>query len=152
MALIQKESLTDSEISQIFTIWNQVYPVQLVYEDVLSFKQYLSGLTGAQHILCEVDGKVDGWLCVFNRHRANWFVIILDPEIQGEGVGKRLMNYAIEAYRSLNGWVVEHNKYVKQDGSTYVSPLGFYQKLGFKVVEGDTLHKDGLECVRIVKG
>ena len=151
MALIQKETLTDSEISQIFTIWNTVYPVQLVYEDVLSFKRYLSGLAKAQHILCETDGKLDGWLCVFKRDGGNWFVIILDPATQGKGVGKRLMNYAIEAYRSLNGWVVAHDEYLKQDGSTYVSPLGFYQKLGLKVVEGDTLHKDGLECVRIVK-
>ena len=79
------------------------------------------------------------WYVNFIRNRKKWFVILLNSNIQGKGYGTQLINLAKKEESELNGWVIEHDNDLKQNGEKYKSPLGFYLKNGFEVISEDRL-------------
>ena len=148
--LIKTGQLGSKHKLDIIQIWNREFPIQLQHRDPDSFEKYLSTIAGASHILVLNDeDTVMGWAATFNRHGSKWFLILLDSEIQGKSLGKRIIITLKQMENELNGWVVDHDKDIKEGGMRYQSPLGFYLKFGFEVLEAERLEKDGLSSVRI---
>lgn len=130
-------------------MWNNEYPAQLALEDVASLDEYLASLGDVTHYLLVEDGQVLVWAETFSREGMRWFAIIADKGAQGKGYGRQMMAKLMEHENVLNGWVTDHDRYVKVDGTPYASPIGFYKRLGFEVT-GERLETDKLSAVRIV--
>lgn len=51
---------------------------------------------------------------------------------------------------TLNGWVIDHDLDKKSNGYYYKSPIGFYQKNGFKVISETRLELEIMSAVKII--
>ena len=128
--------LTSLQKEQIRAIWDEVYPAQITHTSIISFEKYLIPLKKENHIMVlNNNNEVKGWLVTFDRDGDRWFAMLLDDTVQGQGIGSELMRRAQQQNRVLNGWVTDHNRYLRKDGKAYPSPLGFYIKKGFKILE-----------------
>lgn len=144
--------LTDDEINQFLNLWNKEYPINLIHKNIFSFQNYLNGLSEVKHFIInnKSENLIIGWAYLFNRENEKWFAIIIDSNYKKQGFGKILINVLQNEVSCLNGWVVNHNNYFKQDNEVYQSPLNFYLKLGFKVMENDKLELPNLAAIKIV--
>ncbi len=82
--------------------------------------------------------------------RSLWFSMVIKREYQRQGIGKKMLDIAKTHTDELRAFCVEHDKYVKEDGSTYFAPLDFYKKNGFIVGDKTLKTEIGLECVEII--
>lgn len=128
------EALGPDERAGIVALWNAEYPRQLAFADVTGLDGFLAGLGAPRHWLAYDGDALVGWLTVFTRDGATWFATIVGRALHGRGVGTALLARAQAAADVLHGWVIDHDRDVRADGSPYPSPLGFYRKLGFEVV------------------
>jgi len=115
------------------------------------FDSYLVGLENLQHVLVK-DGRnnVLGWYSDFKRANEIWFAMILDTSVHGKGIGTSLIEKAKKSNKTLNGWVIDHADYPKNDGSMYKSPLEFYLKNDFKVLKETRLELPKISAVKII--
>ena len=129
----QYPKLNSQNLKQLFKLWNQEYPLEASFQQIEELEEYLAHLQSPVHYLFFSDTKeLKAWFCVFERNGLPWFAMIVDRNKQGLGWGSEILKRAQEKYEILNGWAVDHNQYQKSDGSLYPSPLGFYEKLGFR--------------------
>ncbi|MEM7550162.1 MAG: GNAT family N-acetyltransferase [Bacteroidota bacterium] len=143
--------LTDVQKVRLMNLWNESYPKDLFYNELSEFKAYLNGLEDTQNYLIteNENGKIIGWLATFTRSDSRWLILILSSENRRKGLGTILLDEAKKNESILNGWVIDSKNYTKVDGSLYPSPLNFYIKNGFKVLEKDRLDKESISAVRI---
>lgn len=133
----------------LLDLWNAEYATELALATVAGLEQYLDKLNGKQHwFLSDDDGRIQGWLLLFERDGETWFAILMQRAVQGKGYGRQLMGHAQQAAPGLNGWVIDREIYRKADGSVYPVPLDFYRKLGFEVLE-DVRLEDKISAVKI---
>lgn len=131
-------------------LWNQEYPLQLKYKTIENLDGYLSSLTGADHFLYTGEsGEILGWAFKFSRESVKWFAIILDSSIHKQGIGTLLLDQLKNHEAELSGWVVDHNDYTRANGETYISPLAFYLKNGFKILADQRLESPQLSAAKI---
>ncbi|WP_281238385.1 hypothetical protein [Flavobacterium praedii] len=93
--------------------------------------------------------QLKGWAFTFFREEEDWFAIILNSNIHGNGFGTLLLNELKISKSNLNGWVVDHQNDKKQNKDTYFSPLNFYIKNGFKVNQNIRLENNYISAVKI---
>lgn len=93
--------------------------------------------------------QIVGWACTFMRETEKWFAIIVDKSFQGKGAGSYLLNHMQEQETVLNGWVIENDVLTKPDGSAYNSPMSFYLKNGFRILNHIRLDTPQFTAVRI---
>ena len=134
----------------IYRLWNNEYPSQLGYSALAELDVYLENLKDPHHYFAvnEADDIV-GWAFSFEREGERWFAIIVDSTLHRSGVGTMLLNKLKANSTVLNGWVTDHDKYVKANGSPYPSPMGFYLKNSFVVCEGVRLEFEKLSAAKI---
>lgn len=138
----------------IFKIWNDNYPSQLEFKDMNNLELYLQSLKFPVYFMFESD-KPDtkkeffAFAVVFERDNELWFAIIIDNKFQKKGIGSLILEILKEDFPILNGWVIDNNEYIKLDGSQYNSPLEFYIKNGFSVVENARLETDKISALKI---
>jgi GNAT superfamily N-acetyltransferase len=60
--------------------------------------------------------------------------MILSRNSQGKGYGKQLLQKVQQEKNTLYGWVVVESDYIRNDGLPYPSPLNFYLKMGFQLM------------------
>ncbi len=149
MELIRFKSLKPYQKLQIFRIWNNEYPAQLGYSDLEEFENYLAGLLNPIHFILRKDNKLLAWAVAFDRLGERWFAIIVDSSSQKKGLGTLFLNTLKSEEPSLCGWVTDHGRYVKSDGSPYPSPLEFYTKNGFILVTDVRFENEKLSAVKI---
>lgn len=150
MKFIETINLSKEQKKQILDLWNQEYPEKLSLLNVAAFEQYLQDLGDKRHlILCDEHGTVKGWLITFVRDKERYFAMILDSSIQGKGWGSRFLDRAKESNSELNGWVLDHSTELKQSGEKYISPIGFYEKNGFKILSESTTVKEGITGIKV---
>ena len=149
MEFLRTPEIPEPFKTDILNLWNKEYPQHLSYNTLSDFNNYLKTLIEASHILIIKDNKVLAWYVNFIRNRKKWFVILLNSNIQGKGYGTQLINLAKKEESELNGWVIEHDNDLKQNGEKYKSPLGFYLKNGFEVISEDRLELETISAVRI---
>jgi len=150
MKIIKTNILNKKQKIQIFDLWNNEYPVKLIYENYEQFEDYLRNLKKQCHILI-IDNKdsVIGWYFDFVRENEKWFAMILNSEFQRKGYGTKLLNKAKTKNQELNGWVIDHDNDIKQNGKFYISPIKFYEKNGFKIINNKRLELDEISAVKI---
>ena len=150
MQIIETTSLTPEQKEIICRLWNSEYPASLRFNTVADFEDYLNNLAIITHYLLQNDpGKIEGWAFLFTRDNEKWFVLILDRKVQGQGKGTLLLNKLKEKEQRLNGWVVDHDDYIKLDGQPYLSPLPFYLKNGFTLCSNTRLETEKLSAIKI---
>lgn len=141
--------LTDSTKEMVLQLWNLEYPQQLFYKSVDELEAYLDELIDPNHTLVFQGDSVVGWYYDFIREGERWFGLILDEEVQGNGIGAKLLDIAKSKHEVLNGWVVDDNNVTRMDGLPYVSPLMFYLKSGFKPIPERRLQIKDFSALKI---
>ena len=150
MNYLKVTQLNHLQKQAIMQVWNEVYPAQLAHNDVTSFEKYLTPLKNACHVLVlDNDHHLVGWLVIFDRHDDRWFAMLMADRVKGQGIGSELLCQAKSLNNVLNGWVVEHNDYKRKDGAPYLSPLGFYEKNGFEVLQESRLKDQMLAVIQV---
>ncbi|WP_299456121.1 GNAT family N-acetyltransferase [uncultured Microscilla sp.] len=150
MQYLITKALNDTQKEQVRTIWNRVYPAQIGHSNILSFEKYLAPLHNATHWLVQTkQAIIKGWFITFDRHNDRWFAMLLNDDIQGQGIGSGLLQHAQAQNKVLNGWVIDHHHYVRKDGQTYISPIEFYIKNGFQVLTDQRLETEQLSLVKV---
>ena len=150
MKFINTSQLSKKQRKEILEIWNHEYPRQLNYSTLGDFDNYLKKLEDPSHIVV-VDEKdrIKGWYVDFIREGEKWFVIILDSELHGKGLGTKLLNLAKAKEIQLNGWVIDHDNDKRKNGAPYNSPLAFYLKNGFERLPDVRMELEKISAVQI---
>jgi len=81
-------------------------------------------------IVAEIDGKVVGCAALrdFGNNLLEVRSLVIDPNYQGRGIGRKLVNYLVERTRqSMDSWRIFTLTYEQK----------FFASLGFKVVDKD---------------
>ncbi len=144
------DHLSDTQLSEILTLWNSSYPVGICYKDLDAFKNFLNPLSSIKHFLIlSESNSIKAWIMTFDREQERWFSIIVSEAAKGQGLGKKLLSYVLQNDSPLCGWVVDHENDFKKDGTPYLSPLPFYKKLGFEVITSERYEKPGISCVKV---
>ena len=143
-------TLTETGKQAIYKLWNQEYPHQLKLDGYNALDDYLNNLHDqSHHFAINEDGQIVGWACVFEREGDKWFAIIVDTIEQNKGTGTALLQLLKAKELRLNGWVTDHNRYIKENGEVYHSPLQFYVKNDFVVCPDVRLETEKLSAVKI---
>lgn len=149
MEIIEQKELTTEQKQQIHEIWNTVYSAKIAHKSIEEFEKYLTTVSPQKHIVAIEDNKVMGWYFQFVREGEVWFAILLHPNAQGKGLGRTILSQAKADATELNGWVIDKSNEPKLDGSIYQSPLAFYTKNGFTVLNDVRLEVDVISAVKI---
>lgn len=148
--ILKTKSLNERQKQAALKLWNTEYPSELAHASYFVFENYLNKLGDVVHYLVlDNNGNNLAWAFVFDRDEERWFGIISDASIHGQGIGKKLMHQLQYDELELNGWVIDHNKSLKSNGSLYVSPLPFYQKIQFQVLTDIRLELPQISAVKI---
>lgn len=153
MKIIEQKELTREQQAQVVRLWNKEYPDTLAYRQEEEFSHYLQGLTAPLHyLLVDEQENLRGWALTFEREGEQWFAIILDSQIHGQGLGSTMLKKLQSKHRVLNGWVIDHDRAIRSGGAPYRSPLGFYLKNGFETVPETRLELEKISAVKIMWG
>ncbi len=132
--IIRPSNFKPVQLENLRLLWNAEYPKQVSYGTTEELSEYLGKLSSLKHIiLTDSKGAYKGWLFLFERNDLPWFAMILSRDIQGLGWGRKMLEMAQQESEMLNGWVVDHDRYLRSDGTAYPSPSAFYKKLGFRI-------------------
>lgn len=150
MEISVQSFLTNTQVEAICRLWNDEYPRKLQYDSINNFNDYLDNLGNKMYfLLTNEDGILLGWAATFLRDNEKWLAIILSSNVQGKKYGTKVLD-EIKQYESyLVGWVIDKEGELKSNGNEYKSPLPFYIKNGFKVLEGHRIESDKISAVKI---
>ena len=150
MRITKRKNLTLGQKQDILKLWNKEYPKNLQYNNISELEDYLNKLEDQNHILLiDKKNKIKGWYSDFMRENERWFLAILDSEIQGKKFGIQIIELAKEVNEKLNGWVIKSDNYVKANGEIYKSPIEFYRKNGFKILDQTHLKTDKISAIKV---
>lgn len=150
MKISKTTTLTAAQKDTIRYLWNREYPKQLAVTPE-TFDVYLAGTSAPYHLLVTDDaGEIAAWAYTFDRDGGRWLTIIINSLYQRIGLGRTLLQLLKEREDEMNGWVIDHDRYTKQNGEPYESPLTFYQQNGFDVIPESRWEDEKLSAVRVV--
>ena len=150
MKIIKQSELKESQKIQILELWNNEYPEKLTFNSIEDFENYLNKLSKQNHyLLLDEKDEINGWATTFARENEKWFAIIISEKLHGKGIGTKILNELKNNENSLNGWVIDHHSDKKNNGNIYPSPLGFYIKNEFKVINEIRLELEIMSAVKI---
>ncbi len=146
MEIIKTKHLTNVQFDQVNQLWNEEYPLKLKNR----FGMLLDGVENYNHYLIENEYKnILAWAVEFEKDNETRFSIIVNKEQQGKGFGSLLIDRLKKDVNEFYGWVIDHNNDKKENGENYQSPLSFYIKQGFEVLENIRIDTDMLKAVKI---
>ena len=148
--IIETNNLNRKTKSQLLELWNNEYPEKLYYKDLVEFDAYLENLFNLTHLLL-VDEKniINGWAFSFDKESERWFGIMISEKFHGQGLGSKMLDKLKQTNHELYGWVIDHNYDKKINGKPYNSPLTFYKKHNFEIVETERLELEKISAVKI---
>ena len=150
MKIVRQTELNDKQKEKILELWNNEYPKKLAYNSVADFEKYLNKLTDQNHyLLVDENEKINGWATTFIRENEKWFAIIISEKLHGKCFGTKMLNELKCNENVLNGWVIDHNSDIKINGNVYLSPLKFYLKNGFEILNETRLELEIMSAVKI---
>jgi GNAT superfamily N-acetyltransferase len=146
MEIIRTKYLTGIQIESINRLWNEEYPINLKDK----FINLLDGVENFNHYLIEDDDKnMLAWAVDFEKDFETRFSLIVKNKEQGKGLGKLLVAMLKENLNEFYGWVIDHNNDKKENGDFYRSPLPFYIKQGFEVLNNERIENEILKAVKV---
>lgn len=150
MKIIKQTELNEKQKEQLLDLWNSEYPEKLAYQAIEDLEKYLENLIEkTQYLLINEEGILKGWAITFTRENEKWFAIIISENLQGKGIGTKIINQLKEDEEGLNGWVIDHNLDKKINGNSYRSPIGFYRKNNFTIIPETRLELEIMNAVKI---
>ena len=150
MKIEKTKTLTKAQKEIIMRLWNAEYPKQLAFGGIDDLDDFLNRLTNHLHfLLLDENEKIKGWLVTFTRENERWFSIIIDTSEKNKGYGTTLLNEVKKLESNINGWVVDQNDYLKINGEKYLSPIEFYKKNGFSVLNDQRHEREDFSAVKI---
>jgi GNAT superfamily N-acetyltransferase len=145
MNILRTKVLSAAQFSQINQMWNDEYPLKLKDR----FSLLLEGVSNFTHYLIEEEQTVQAWAVVFEKDAELRFSIIVSETRQGKGLGKVLIEALKADYEVLLGWVIDHNEDVKSNGTFYQTPMPFYVKQGFEILNDLRIDTEMIRAVKI---
>jgi len=144
---IQKtKALTAKQFNQINQLWNEEYPIKLKDR----FPLLLEGVNDYNHYLIEDPNKnVVAWAVEFEKDKQIRFSIIVASIHKGKGFGGKLIDKLKEGNDEFFGWVIDHNNDLKMNGSTYQTPMPFYLKHQFEILNEIRIDTEMIKAVLI---
>ncbi len=133
----------------IFDLWNNEYPSQLQFKNLSDLDAYLKNLKSAQHYFVQ-QNLLNAWAFTFERDCEIWLAMIVDGALQGKKIGTQLLNQLKQEQPVLNAWVIDHQNYAKLNGTPYLSPLKFYLKNDFEIVEAVRLELPDFSALKMI--
>lgn len=149
MRIIIVTYLNQVQKSCVYKLWNHEYPQELRYNDISEFDEYLNGLIEQEHYLLINKQDIIAWAVTFKRDDERWFAIIVSSAFHRKVYGTLILNAIKKKVSHLVGWVVEHDEYLKMNSDYYYSPLIFYKKNHFKVLENSSIKSGKIVAAKI---
>jgi len=150
MKIVTTKALSDDQKQRVFEIWNAEYPVKLQMPAMADFDEFINTLADTKHYLLSDNYCIAGWAAVFSIERVRCFFIMLASIVHGKGYGTLLLNQLKNDEKQLFAWAIDHDNDLKLNGEPYRSPIGFYQKNGFKINKELRLETVQLSAVNIL--
>ena len=149
--IIHTQVLNQQQQFELLKCWNEVYPLNLKFDDLCKMKIYFDGLQKLEYFLL-IDSSIPATAFSFRfiRDEELWLAMLMPPSMQGKGYGSILIEELTENINSISAWVVDHERDVMADGSPYISPLLFYLKERFEIQEGVRLETDTISAAKLV--
>lgn len=145
MEIIKTKLLSLPQLSQINQLWNEEYPLKLKDR----FPILLEGVENYNHyIIQDEQHHVLAWAVDFEKENELRFSIIVDTKYQGKGYGTKLLDCLKQENNLFYGWVIDHNNDMKSNGEYYQTPIPFYIKAGFEILNDQRIE---IEMIRAVK-
>ena len=131
----------DSDIEDVLEVWLRASRVAhpFLSEEFLTAEReaiYNVHMPEAQSWVCEEDGEVVGFIALMGSEVGAIFV---DPEKQGQGIGRALMDTARTLHETLELEVFEANHIGRS----------FYDKYGFVVISQHVHEESGQPALRM---
>lgn len=146
MNIIKTKTLNDIQSGQINQLWNEEYPVKLKDR----FPILLDGADWYNHYLIHDDkSDVIAWAVDFEKEKQVRFSIIVSTKHKGKGLGGLLIDKLKEENKEFYGWVIDHNDDLKSNGEHYQTPMPFYLKHGFEILNDVRIDNEMIKAVLI---
>ena len=147
--LLETSLLSEEYKKQVFELWNREYPSNLKNDTMEDMLAYMDGLENLRHgMLVDDKGTIQSWFASYRKDGENRFILIVSSDVQGQGHGSFIMDHLKKGKDELYGWVIDQDHYKKADGKTYPSPIDFYLKQGFEVLD-ERLERPLISAVKI---
>ncbi|MFZ4798020.1 MAG: GNAT family N-acetyltransferase [Bacteroidia bacterium] len=144
--IIKTKQLTSHQFSQINQLWNNEYPLKLKDR----FPILLDGVENFNHYLIEDAKKnVIAWAVDFEKENQIRFSIIVAFCHQEKGFGGMLIEKLKHENDEFYGWVIDHNEDLKSSGEFYQSPMPFYLKHGFEILNDNRIDNEMIRAVLV---
>jgi hypothetical protein len=146
MEILKTKILSDSQFSQINQLWNDEYPQRLKDR----FGILLADVENFNHYLIEDEKKnIIAWAVDFEKENEIRFSIIVGKDQQKKQLGSKLIKRLKDDLPEFYGWVINHNDDEKLNGEKYLSPMSFYLKHEFEVLEDIQIDNEMLRATKI---
>jgi GNAT superfamily N-acetyltransferase len=146
MKIIKTKKLNELQISQINDLWNDEYPLKLKDR----FPILLDGADWYNHyIILDEEQNVIAWAVDFEKEKQIRFSIIVASKHKGKGLGGLLIEKLKAENKEFYGWVIDHNDDLKINGENYQSPMPFYLKHGFEILNDIRIDNEMIKAVLI---
>lgn len=146
MEVIKTKDLTAIQFKQINQLWDEEFPLNLKGR----FRILLEGVEKYTHYLVVNQfGNIIAWAVAFEKDSEMRFSLIVGINQQRKGLGSILIECLKEDLDDFYGWVIDHNNDNKENGEIYQSPLHFYKKHGFEVLNYVRIDTEILQAVKI---
>jgi GNAT superfamily N-acetyltransferase len=146
MKIIKTKKLNELQISQINDLWNDEYPLKLKDR----FPILLDGADWHNHyIFLDEEQNVIAWAVDFEKEKQIRFSIIVASNHKGKGLGGLLIDQLKEENKEFYGWVIDHNDDLISNGEKYLTPMPFYLKHGFEILNDIRIDNEMIKAVLI---
>jgi hypothetical protein len=146
MDIIKTTQLTPLQSSQVNQLWNDEYPLKLKDR----FPILLVGVGNFNHYIMEnANQNVIAWAIDFEKENQIRFSIIVSSNNQCKGFGGLLIEKLKQENDEFYGWVIDHNEDLKSSGEFYLSPMPFYLKHGFEILNDNRIENEMIRAVLI---
>ena len=146
MEILTTKTLSPVQLHQLNEMWNSEYPEKLSNR----FNKLLEGVENFTHyLIIDTTDHIIAWAVVFEKDNELRFSIIVNDTMQGKGMGSKLIEKLKSEHMEFFGWVIDHNNDLKSNGATYRSPLPFYKKQGFTILNDQRIDTEMLNAVKV---
>lgn len=125
----------DTLLQQLTLVWESSVRATHLFlpeADIIAIKECLPQYLSAVSILITVSDK-DQHIAFMGLHKNNIEMLFIDDKYRGKGIGKKLINYAVNKHAVDKVTVNKQNQ----------QAIGFYEKMGFAVFRETPVDEQG---------